>query len=141
MRTFARVLSLTIAAFCTGISLATFFTLVSLKLVLPPIGFTLIAIIAALVAGLRKPPRDWMRLLIPVTLYAIAVTIGYLVFADGASRAAFIDGRYVATYKGQILRTITEEEALQFPNWWTRVSAAWIAIFALAQAASIRPSR
>jgi hypothetical protein len=69
-----------------------------------------------------------------LTAYAIAVSVAYVIFADGASRASFIDAHYVAMYRREILRTITEAEARQFPNLWTRVTSIWLLVGAVLQA-------
>jgi len=44
---------------------------------------------------------------------------------------AIVDGQYVSKYKDQVIRVITKNEYRMFPNLWTRVMSAWIAMMAV----------
>jgi len=47
------------------------------------------------------------------------------------SSVAVVDGRYVSMYKEHVIRNISEQEYRMFPNLWTRVMSAWMAMMAV----------
>lgn len=146
LRTLALQLPIAVALISAPLHLATYVAFMSLKAAMLPLGLLLVAELALLLCGnpfrnLRRPSRNWMRFHLVLTAYAIAVSVAYVITADGASRVAFIDGQYVAMYKGQILRTLTEAEALQFPNLWTRVTSIWLLLGAILQATWVKFKR
>lgn len=62
--------------------------------------------------------------------YAIVTCIYVYRATGGASSVALHDGVYVALYKEQVIKTLTTEEFVRFPNLWTRALSAWFGAIA-----------
>jgi hypothetical protein len=123
------------AAICLVLHVATFLTIVSLIWIILP--FLLVA--AAVLCSKAVDPRprfalhfDKVALFSWVLLiYAVCTFIYDYKTTGGATSVAVVDGQYVSKYKDRVIRIITEDEYKMFPNLWTRVMSAWIAMMAV----------
>ena len=64
-------------------------------------------------------------------IYAIGCFVYDYKTTGGATSVAIVDGQYVSMQKEHVIRAITENEYRMFPNLWTRVMSAWIAMMAV----------
>ena len=123
------------ATICAVIHVATFVT------ILPPI-WILAAVPtlagAALCAGRTEPkfrfkmPSGKLALVgCGLLVYAIFTFAYFYKTTGGASSVGMVDGQYVSEYKTRVIRTISEYEYRFFPDLWTRVMSAWIAMMAV----------
>ena len=81
--------------------------------------------------GYQKPTRNWKLFGFAVFGYAVLTFVYFYRTTGGASSVSVVDGQYVAMYKDQVIRTISENEYRMFPNLWSRVMSAWIGMMAL----------
>ncbi len=127
-------------ALCLAVHVASFLTTVSLIWVVPPSLFLAGAVICSKVVnpGLASSlPSDRVAIFGWILLaYAVCCFVYDYKTTGGATGVAIVDGRYVSQYKGQMIRVITENEYRMFPNLWTRVMSAWIAMMAVFSARS-----
>jgi hypothetical protein len=49
----------------------------------------------------------------------------------GPSSVRIVDGEYVAMFRTEVVRRVTEQEHRQFPNPVLRICSAWLAMMAL----------
>lgn len=123
------------AAICLVLHIATFFAILSPAWVMPAIFLVAGAVLCA--HATKTKPRlalstDPFSLLGWVLLvYAVATFVYFYRTTGGASRVTIIDGQYVSEYQGRVIRTISEAEYTMFPNLWTRVMSAWVAMAAV----------
>lgn len=123
------------ATICLVLHVATFLTIVSLIWIIPP--FLLVA--GAVLCSKAVDPRPRFALRFDkvtvlgwiLLIYAICIFIYFYKTTGGASSVAVLDGQYVSKYKDHVIRVITEDEYKMFPNLWTRVTSAWIAMMAV----------
>jgi hypothetical protein len=114
---------------------ATFLTIVSLIWVILP--FVLVA--GAVLCSKTVEPRPRSRLRSDkvahlgwiLLIYAVLTFVYFYKTTGGATSVATVDGQFVSMYKDHVIRTITHEEYRMFPNLWTRVVSAWIAMMAV----------
>ena len=122
-------------ASCLAIHLMTFFTTVSLVWILPAVGLLAAAVLCA--NAIKTKPRlsfsndKYAFLGCVLLVYAVLTFIYFYKTTGGASSVGSVDGHYVSEYQGHTIRTITEKEYRAFPNLWTRVMSAWIAMAAV----------
>jgi hypothetical protein len=64
-------------------------------------------------------------------VYAIFLFVYFYKTTGGASSVDVVDGQYVSKNKDHVIRTLTEQEYRAFPNLWTRVMSAWLAMMAV----------
>ena len=128
-------LCISAAAICFVLHVATFLTIVSLLWIIPP--FFLVA--GAVLCSKAVDPRSQFALRFDkvtifgwvLLIYAICTFIYFYKTTGGSSSVDVVDGQYVSKYKDHVIRTITESEYKMFPNLWTRVMSAWIAMMAV----------
>jgi hypothetical protein len=120
---------------CTVLHIGTFFGIVSLIWVIPPFFLIAGAILCsrAIDPRLRFPLQmDKVSLVgFGLLVYSILLFIYFYKTTGGASSVSIVDGQYVSKYKDHVIRTITEQEYRMFPNLWTRVMSAWMAMMAV----------
>lgn len=133
-------LSIMGGAVCAVLHLATFVTIVPFVWILIPFAFLFGSVLCAQAFKTRlryqRRTGKWTRLGLVILAYAVLMFIYVYRTTGGASSVSIVDGKYVAMYKDQIIRTITESEYRMFPNLWMRVMSAWIgmmAVFSLTQ--------
>jgi hypothetical protein len=123
------------AVICLVLHTATFLTIVSLIWIVPP--FLLVAAAVLCSRAVDARPRfafrfdrlamlGWFLL-----VYAICTFVYDYKTTGGATSVAIVNGEYVSKYKDQVIRVITDNEYRMFPNLWTRVMSAWIAMMAI----------
>jgi hypothetical protein len=123
------------ATICLVLHVATFLTIISLIWIVPP--FLLVAGAVLCSKAVEPGPRFALRvdkaalLGWVLLIYAIFTFIYFYKKTGGASSIGIVDGQYVSKYKDHVIRTITEDEYRMFPNLWTRVMSAWIAMMAV----------
>jgi hypothetical protein len=128
-------LCVTAAAISLGLHVATFLTIVSLIWIVLPFLLVAGAVLCSRVVD-PKPrfimPFDkvamvgWMLL-----IYAICWFVYQYRTTGGATSVAVVDGQYVSQCKDHVIRVISENDYRMFPNLWTRVMSAWIAMMAV----------
>jgi hypothetical protein len=128
-------LCVTAAAICLVLHVATFVAILSPVWILP--GFVLI--FGAVACATAVQPRR--RFSTPtgkvaiagyvLLIYAMLTFVYFYRTTGGASSVGVVDGQYVSMYKSHVIRTITVHEYRMFPNLWTRVMTAWIAMMAV----------
>jgi hypothetical protein len=129
------VLCVAAAAICLVLHAATFLTIVSLIWIVPP--FLLVAGAVLCSRAVDPGPQfafrfdkvamlGWFLL-----IYSICTFVYDYKTTGAATSVAIVDGQYVSKYKDQVIRVITENEYRMFPNLWTRVMSAWIAMTAV----------
>jgi hypothetical protein len=127
---------------CIVVHVGSFVGIVSLIWVVPPFILLGGAVLCSRVVQprLRLPLRiDKVSLVgFGLLAYSILLFIYFYKTTGGASSVAVIDGRYVSMYKEHVIRSITEEEYQMFPNLWTRVMSAWMAMMAVFCSRSFR---
>lgn len=115
--------------------IATFVTMIPLPWILVPFAIMFVAVACgqAVKSGrcYQKPTRNWNLLGFAVFGYAVLTFVYFYRTTGGASSVSIVGGQYVAMYKDQVIRTITENEYRMFPNLWSRVMSAWIGMMAL----------
>jgi hypothetical protein len=108
-----------------------FVGIISLIWLVPP--FILLAGLGVVQPRLRLPIRMDTVSLVGFGLLACSILL-FIYFCKttgGASSVAVVDGHYVSMYKEHVIRNITEREYRMFPNLWTRVMSAWLAMMAV----------
>jgi membrane protein implicated in regulation of membrane protease activity len=124
------------AGLCGSLHLATFVTIVAFLWLLPAFFLLFSAVLCAKGvesdARLRRPSGILAWLGVVLLVYAVLTFVYFYRTTGGASSVSIVNGEYVSMYKGQILRTITEQEYRMFPNLWVRVMTAWMAMMAVA---------
>ena len=132
---FGLVLCLAAVATCLAVHVATFLTIVSLIWIVPPFLFVAGAVLCSRVVDPRPRfslPSDKVAIFGWILLaYAICCFVYDCKTTGGSTSVAIVDGQYVSKYKDQVIRGITENEYRMFPNLWTRVMSAWIAMMAV----------
>ena len=123
------------AATCLVLHIATFLTILSPIWVIPAV-FLLAGAVLCANATKAKPhlalSADAFSLVgWGLLVYAVATFIYFYRTTGGASNVAIIDGQYVSQYQSRVIRTISEAEYKMFPNLWTRVMSAWVAMAAV----------
>jgi hypothetical protein len=122
-------------AVCIVVHVASFVGIVSLIWVVPPFILLAGAVLCSRVVQprLRLPLRmDTVSLVgFGLLAYSILLFVYFYKTTGGASSVAIVDGQYVSKSKDHVIRTITEREYRMFPNLWTRVISAWIAMMAV----------
>jgi hypothetical protein len=122
-------------AVCIVLHIGTFLGIISLILVIPPFFLIAGAILCsrAVEPRLRFPlRRDKVSLVgFGLFVYSILLFVYFYKTTGGASSVSIADGQYVSMYKDHVIRTITEQEYRMFPNLWTRVMSAWMAMMAV----------
>jgi hypothetical protein len=122
-------------AVCIVVNVASFVGIVSLIWVVPPFILLAGAVLCSRVVQprLRLPLRmDTVSLVgFGLLAYSILLFVYFYKTTGGASSVAIVDGQYVSKSKDHVIRTITEREYRMFPNLWTRVISAWIAMMAV----------
>jgi hypothetical protein len=129
------VLCVAASVICLVVHVATFLAIVSLIWILPP--FFLIA--GAVLCSRAVDPRPRFALHFDkvtvvgwvLLIYAVCTFVYDYKTTGGATSVAIVDGQYVSKYKDHVIRVITENEYRMFPNLWTRVMSAWIAMMAV----------
>jgi hypothetical protein len=129
-----------------GTHVTTFFTSVSFSWLIVPLVRMFIAILCMRRFQVRPATYNFELAWLGFALLLYSLTMFYIFYktTGGASGVAISDGAYVATYKNQVIRTITEKEYREFPNRWVRVMSAWLtmmATFGLAYCVDRRPKR
>jgi hypothetical protein len=129
------------AAICAVLHVATFIAIIPPIWVLPPFALTFGAVFCAQAFKSEqrlKAPTARNRTTVGLTfvgytllIYAVLTFVYFYRTTGGASSVTTVDGHYVSMYKSRIIRTITEHEYRMFPNLWTRVMSAWIAMMAV----------
>jgi hypothetical protein len=66
----------------------------------------------------------WLGLVL--LAYAVFMFIWFYRFTGGASSVSVVHGQYVYMYKSKVIRSITEQEYMMFPNRVVRVMSAWM---------------
>jgi hypothetical protein len=119
-------------AVCIILHLESFLGVVSGLWLIPPFFLIAGAILCsrAVQPRLRLPlRRDKVSLVgFGLFVYSILLFVYDYKTTGGASSVAVVDGQYVSMYKDHVIRTITEREYRMFPNLWTRVMSAWLAM-------------
>ena len=122
-------------AICTVVHVGSFVGVVSLIWVIPPFILLAGAVLCSRVVEprLRLPLRiDKVSLVgFGLLAYSIILFVYFYKTTGGASSVAVVDGRYVSMYKEHVIRNISEQEYRMFPNLWTRVMSAWLAMMAV----------
>src|SRR5215469_4242323 len=122
-------------AICIVVHVGSLVGFVSLIWVIPPFILLAGAVLCSRVVQprLRLPLRiDTVSLVgFGLLAYSILLFIYFYKTTGGASSVAVVDGRYVSMNKGHVIRNITEQEYRMFPNLWTRVMSAWLAMMAV----------
>jgi hypothetical protein len=122
-------------AICIVVHVASFVGVISLFWVVPPFILLAGAVLCSRVVQprLRLPLRiDTLSLVgFGLLAYSIILFVYFYKTTGGASSVAVLDGRYVSTYKEHVIRNISEQEYRMFPNLWTRVMSAWLAMMAV----------
>lgn len=134
--------SVSAAAICAVLHIATFLTIVSFVWIIP--AFLLVAA-AVLCSNAVKPKRIFARPADRVAIFGFGLLL-YSVFTflydykttAGATSVNIVDGHYVSMYKDHVIKAITHDEYRMFPNLWTRVMSAWIAMMAVFCSGSFR---
>jgi hypothetical protein len=122
-------------AMCLVLHLATFLTVVSLIWIIVPFVLVAGAVLCSRVVD-PKPrfglPSDRVAMLGCVLLiYAVGCFVFDYKTTGGATSVATVDGQRVSMYKDHVITVLTEDEYRMFPNLWTRVMSAWIAMMAV----------
>jgi hypothetical protein len=123
------------AAICLVLHVATFLTIVSLIWIVPP--FLLVAGAVLCSKAVEPKPRFSLRfdkvaaLGWVLLIYSICTFVYDYKTTGGATSVGIVDGQYVSKYKDHVIRIITADEYKMFPNLWTRVMSAWIAMMAV----------
>ena len=121
--------------FCAVLNLATFITTVPLIWIVPPFLLLATAVVCARAARTQMRSaisKDMLALLgWGLLIYALCTFLYFYKTTGGATSVGIVDGQYVARYKDQVLRTITQKEYEMFPNLWSRVMSAWIGMMAV----------
>jgi hypothetical protein len=122
-------------AICIVVHAGSFVGVVSLIWVIPPFILLAGAVLCSRVVQprLRLPLRiDKVSLVgFGLLAYSILLFVYFYKTTGGASSVAVVDGQYVSMYKEHVIRSITEQEYRIFPNLWTRVMSAWLAMMAV----------
>jgi hypothetical protein len=122
-------------AICIVVHVGSFVGIVSLIWVIPPFFLLAGAVLCsrAVQPRLRLPLRTDKVSLVGFGLlaYSILLFVYFYKTTGGASSVAVVDGRYVSMYKEHVIRNISEKEYRMFPNLWTRVMSAWLAMMAV----------
>lgn len=122
-------------AICIVVHVGSFVGVVSLIWVIPPFILLAGAVLCSRVVQprLRLPLRiDKVSLVgFGLLAYSILLFVYFYKTTGGASSVAVVDGQYVSMYKEHVIRSITEQEYRMFPNLWTRVMSAWLAMMAV----------
>ena len=122
-------------AICIVVHVESFVGVISLIWVIPPFILLAGAVLCSRVVQprLRLPLRmDKVSLVgFGLLAYSILLFVYFYKTTGGASSVAVVEGRYVSTYKEHVIRNITEQEYRMFPNLWTRVTSAWLAMMAV----------
>jgi hypothetical protein len=79
---------------------------------------------------LKTRSRNWKIFGLALLLYAVLLFVYNYNATGGATSAGIVNGQYVYTYKGDVIKTITEHDYRVFPNRWTRVMSAWMGMIA-----------
>jgi hypothetical protein len=122
-------------AICLVLHVGSFLTIVSLIWIILP--FVLLAGAILCNKAVYPKPRFALRfdkvaqLGWVLLIYAICTFIYFYRTTGGATSVAIVDGHYVSMCRDHVIRTITEHEYRMFPNLWTRVMSAWIAMMAV----------
>ena len=120
---------------CIVVHVGSFVGIISLIWVIPPFILMAGAVLCSRVVQprLRLPIRmDRVSLVgFGLLAYSILLFIYFYKTTGGASSVAVVGGRYVSMYKEHVIRNITEQEYRMFPNLWTRVMSAWMAMMAV----------
>ena len=123
------------AAICLILHAATFLTIISLLWIVPL--FFLLA--AAVLCSKAVEPRRRLafrddkvaKVGFVLLVYAVLTFVYFYKTTRGATSVGIVDGQYVSMYKSQVIRTITQNEYMMFPNLWTRVLSAWVGMMAV----------
>src|ERR1700733_9677017 len=129
---------------CTLLHVGTFVTTLSPFWVLPAFFFVAGAVLCArtVQANTRYATPEGRVALVGwiLLVYAVLTFVYFYKITGGASSVAIVDGQYVSMYKSHVIKTITEHEYRMFPNLWTRVMSAWIAMMAVFCSTSFKRS-
>ena len=129
------VLCVAAVATCLAVHVGSFLTIVSLIWIVPPFLLVAGAVLCSRVVDPR--PRfsmgsDKVAIIGWILLaYAICCFVYDYKTTGGATSVAILDGQYVSKYKDQVIRVISLNEYRMFPNLWTRVMSAWVAMMAV----------
>jgi len=128
-------LSIAAVAVSFALHLATFITTLSPVWILP--GFFLVFGSVACGAPIQSKVKNSIStgktqiIGFALLIYAILTFVYFDRTTGGTSSVEIVDGRYVAMYKSQVIRKITEPEYRMFPNLWTRVMTSWLGMMAV----------
>jgi hypothetical protein len=128
--------------FCAILHVGTFVAIVSLFWIIPASFLLAGAVLCSSVLNPR--PRfalhfDKLSMLGWVLLIYALCTFAYdYKTTGGATSVGIVNGQYVSMYKDRVIRVITDSEYKMFPDLWTRVMSAWIAMMAVFCATSFR---
>jgi hypothetical protein len=122
-------------AICLVLHIATFITILSPAWVVPAVLLLAGAVLCANATNAKARSAlstDTLALAgWGLLVYAVATFIHFYRTTGGASSVGIIDGQYVSEYQGRVIRTISAAEYTMFPNLWTRVMSAWVAMAAV----------
>jgi hypothetical protein len=139
---FGFTLCLATVAICMILHLATFVMILSPIWILPGVFLIFGAAICATAIqpnGRLQTPTGKVAIVgSALMIYAVLTFIYSYRTTGGATSVAIVDGQYVSMYKSHVIRTISEYEYRMFPNLWTRVMTAWIAMMAVFCTASFK---
>ena len=134
----AVTLCIVAAIAAVALNVATFLTTVAGVWLIPTLLASFAGVFFARRAhtGWRIPERELTWVGLGLFVYSVLLFVSFFRTAGWTSGVSLIDGQYVATYKNQIVRIITEQEYRMFPNLWMRAMSALIAmgsVFSLAE--------
>ena len=135
----AAALCIVAAIAAVALNVATFLTTVRGAWLLPIFLASLVGAIGVMRrarSNWRVPERVLMWVGLGLFFYSVLLFVSFFRTAGWTSGVSLIEQQYVATYKNDIVRIITEHEYRMFPNLWVRAMSALIAmgsVFSLAE--------